>query len=77
MFFKIILFLIALEVILHPILFQLKDFVFQCNRVFGIGLQNLILEAHNRRRAKYGNQPLVLDDKLSQECKTFAEASPL
>lgn len=57
MFFKIILFLIALE----------------CNRVFGIGLQNLILEAHNRRRAKYGNQPLVLDDKLSQECKTFAE----
>ncbi|XP_037719637.1 uncharacterized protein LOC119553362 isoform X2 [Drosophila subpulchrella] len=57
MFFKIIWFLIALE----------------CNRVFGIGLRPMILEAHNRRRAKYGNQPLVLDDKLSQECKTFAE----
>ncbi|XP_050741902.1 Golgi-associated plant pathogenesis-related protein 1 [Drosophila biarmipes] len=57
MLFKIILLLIALEY----------------NRVLGIGLQTLILEAHNRRRAKYGNQPLTLDDKLSQECKTYAE----
>ncbi|XP_070071499.1 Golgi-associated plant pathogenesis-related protein 1 isoform X1 [Drosophila takahashii] len=57
MHFKIICFFMALE----------------CNGVFCIGLRSLILEAHNRRRAKYGNQPLVLDEKLSEECKKYAQ----
>ncbi|EDW50062.1 Golgi-associated plant pathogenesis-related protein 1 [Drosophila sechellia] len=54
---KIILFLIAIE----------------CNQTFGIGLRSLILEAHNRRRAKYGNQPMVLDEDLCTECSEYAE----
>ncbi|XP_017063500.1 ectin isoform X2 [Drosophila eugracilis] len=55
--FKIIWFLIALE----------------CHRTFGIGLRLLILEAHNRRRAKYGNQPMVLDNSLSEGCSKYAQ----
>ncbi|EDW92849.1 uncharacterized protein Dyak_GE20951, isoform A [Drosophila yakuba] len=54
---KIILFLIAIE----------------CNQTFGIGLRSFILEAHNRRRAKYGNQPLVLDEDLCKQCSDYAE----
>ncbi|KAH8349696.1 hypothetical protein KR084_004390, partial [Drosophila pseudotakahashii] len=46
-----------------------------CNVIFGIGLSSLILEAHNRRRAKYGNQPLVLDEELSEGCQKYAQAS--
>ncbi|EDV50174.2 uncharacterized protein Dere_GG14591 [Drosophila erecta] len=54
---KIILFLIAVE----------------CNQSFGIGLRAFILEAHNRRRAKYGNQPMVLDEDLCQQCSEYAK----
>nr|NP_001261263.1 uncharacterized protein Dmel_CG32313, isoform C [Drosophila melanogaster]AGB93958.1 uncharacterized protein Dmel_CG32313, isoform C [Drosophila melanogaster] len=57
---KIILFLIAIEV---------------CNQTIGIGLRSLILEAHNRRRAKYGNQPMVLDEELCTECSEYADSS--
>ncbi|XP_017059607.1 secreted protein RBT4 [Drosophila ficusphila] len=47
--------------------------ILECHRAFAKGLGPLILEAHNRRRAKYGHQPMTLDEKLSEGCKKHAE----